>query len=428
MNLLLIILYFFISAIFTRAYKKKYGFLMNPHVLFTWFWSFCSSLTTCFSLFGLRSVGIQVHLYSLLFLFTFNVVSYLFPLSNSSIDKHNRTKNVLLKLTPIRNRLIAFEIVALVFYSQYFFMSLAALVAGNAALIRSEIYFAQEDVFFTRLIPSAVLSALVYVSLYLYYKTKNKFYIINAIFLVAVRSITSMGRGALLSFIIINVLLILLDKHKLKLKSKPVIIGMVAVVVLTVFGRRSEFVSSFVSYFSGSFAFLDYIVNNPRDYGLNEYHYGLLTFSPVTEPLLYFLKVVGVTTAKIPSYWINLYVQDFVDIGDSYNIMYFNNNTTTLLPFLLDFGTFGIILGAAFLAILSMLFYRGYKSGSPVNLLIYIYIISGLFTATMSYQFLMGVIPLVTLACFYIILRGNYKFEYTQLYKEKECQGEIGVL
>lgn len=431
MKLLIIFVYILISAVFTQAFKRKYDFLMNPHVLFTWFWSFCASMTVTFDYFGIRPVGLQVHLYSVLFLVTFNLVSIIFPLKSKEMQENEQQyngiqdneqdheqqcnemqedeqqSNTTLISRGIYLRIFLLEIVALYFYSQYFFMSLTALLAGDAALIRSEIYFAEEDTFFTRLLPSAVLTAITYVSLYLFYKSKNKLYLLNAILIVTIQSITSMGRGALLSFIIINVLLVVLDKHKLELNSKPILIGLFAVIVLTVFGRGADFFSSVVVYFSGSFAFLDYIINYPQDYGLDQYHYGLLTFSPITEPLLYFLKAIGATTEKIPSYWINLYVQDFVDIGDSHHILNFNNNTTTLLPFLLDFGAIGIIIGASFLAIMSMFFYRGYLSDSPIDSLIYIYLVGGLFTTTMSYQFLMGVTPFVTIACFYFILKGS---------------------
>lgn len=416
MNMLFVILYILISAIFTRAFKGKYGFLLNPHFLFTWFWSFCASLTVSFGYMGLISVSPQIHLYSLLFLFSFDFFSWFLFTSGSKKYVQDSCKEVL-KLSPLNKRLVFFEVIALLLYSRYFLLSLAALLAGNATQIRTEIYFAQEDTFFTRLIPSAVLSAVVNISLYLFYKTKKKWYMVNAVLIVLIQSITSMGRGALLSFIIVNALLLLLDKHKIKLKSKPILIGIVAIFFLTVFGRESDIIKSFVLYFSGSFAFLDYIISNPQNYGLDQHHYGLLTFSLVTEPLLYILKVIGVTTAKIPSYWINQYVQDFVDIGNSNTIISFNNNTTALLPFLLDFGTIGIVVGAAFLAFLSVISYTGYMSGSPFSSLIYIYIIRGLFTATMSYQFLMGVTPFVIISCFYLIMKGNYRHEHlTNIY------------
>ena len=179
---------------------------------------------------------------------------------------------------------------------------------------------------------------------------------------------------------------------------------------MTVFVRGGNMFSSLVRYFSGSFSFLDYILDHPLDYGLNVRHYGFITLSPITEPLMYVIKVLGLSSERIPSYYLNLYVQDFVDLG-AREVVMFNNNTTTLLPFLLDGGLVGVIFGGFFLALISMKFYDYFVSRKTIGAIMYLYIVNGLFMTTISYQSFMSITPFVALAVIYFCVKPISKFQ-----------------
>lgn len=141
---------------------------------------------------------------------------------------------------------------------------------------------------------------------------------------------------------------------------------------------------------------------------MDVWHYGLITLSPITEPLMYILKVVGLTTEKIPSYYLNYYVQDFVDIGAKETVM-FNNNTTTLLPFLLDGGIIGILFGAIILAYLSIKTYIKFVNNKIIGSLFYLYVVNGLFMTTISYQVFMGLGPIIMITVSYVCFKPILK-------------------
>ena len=174
---------------------------------------------------------------------------------------------------------------------------------------------------------------------------------------------------------------------------------------MTISVRGGDMLNSLITYFSGSFSFLDYILANPRDYGLDTYHYGMMTLSPITEPLMYILKVIRLTTEKIPSYYLNLYVQDFVDIGSSNTTVMFNNNTTALLPFILDGGWIGVIFGGWFLAFLSSKTYSYFVNQSIVGGILYLYVVNGLFMTTISYQSFISITPFLALLVIYYCVK-----------------------
>lgn len=400
--MIFLICYITITFIFSYFFKRKYGAWINPHNLFTWLWTLCASIATFIEQWGMRHVQDRVHIYSIIFIVIFNIVCLSFRIDKISNLHHTATHDY--KLKSIWQRMLLFELIALALYGRYFLLSFAALLAREAETIRMGIYYAQEGTFFTRTVAGSVLSAIAYLSLYLYYQTNKKTFIYNSLFIVLVKTITSMGRHEILSFVIVNILLSVFQKRKALIQNRY-IFGAFIILVLVTSVRGAQLGRSMITYFSGSFAFLDYIISNPADYGLGELHYGMITFSPITEPLLYFLKGIHLTTAKIPSYWLNVNIQEFVDIGDSSHVMYYNNNTTALLPFLLDFGVIGIPIGAITLAIFSNLFYKGFTQNEPVQSAAYIYVLSGLFSLTMSYQSFMGVTPFIVVLTFYMIMR-----------------------
>lgn len=405
--MIVLIIYVIICSLFTPVFKKKYGFFANPHNLFILFWSICASLSVI-NLNNLRDVDIKVHVYGIVFLFTYCVVSRISLIDGNRVKVNNE---YVLNLKKINVKIAIVELLALTLYYQYFFQACTALIAGDVQSIRTA-YYSSERSFFTLTVPETVLWAVMFVEVFLYHKTKKIRYLINSILLVGVITITSLGRWALLYFIIENAIIVIMVEHKIKLSSKPVLIGIGSIIAVTIIGRNSDLIESFITYFTGSFSFLDYIVSHPNDYGLDKLHYGIITLSPITEPLLYFLKVIGATTEKIPSYWLNENIQEFVDIGNASRIALYNNNATALLPFLLDFGPVGIPIGASFIAILSAIFFKGYLQGKPIYVLLFLLATTSLFTTTMSYQSYMGITPCVFFLVFYFIMHDNNKYHF----------------
>jgi len=405
MSYSLIIIYIFVFIVVSSLFKKKYGYLTNTNFYVTLIWVFFAIISIINPL-DFRQPRLEVHIYSLIFIVCYNLFCYSFKIEKRTLELEHIESSL---LASINRRLFVVEIFALLAYSPIFFLSLSAFLSGNAADVRMSIYYGEEANFFNKTIPVAILTALQTISIYLYFRTQKRKYLFNALLIVAITSITSAGRGSIFSFIVLYFYANhLFSKSNIKKTKLPLYLAICGMFLMTVSVRGGNFLRSIVSYFSGSFSLLDYILQNPHDYGLDNYHYGLITLSPITEPLLYILKVLRITTEKIPSYWININVQEFVDIGSVRNIAMYNNNTTTLLPFLLDGGVVGIIFGSLFLAFFSVFFYNKFVKQRMIGAIYYLYIVSGLFLLTISYQTFMGVTPGISFLIIYFVIYPYY--------------------
>lgn len=124
----------------------------------------------------------------------------------------------------------------------------------------------------------------------------------------------------------------------------------IALVSLGRAGDLGNVVRQGSQYVGGGLSFLEFILRQPEQFGLDEPPLlGFLTFGFITEPVVLVGKLLGVTTADIPSYHFNIFAQGFQDIGESQTAM-FNNNTTALYVFLRDFGWYGVPVGFAVMA------------------------------------------------------------------------------
>lgn len=406
MDYILIILYVLIFFVSKSVFEKKYGYVFNATFLTTSIWCLFASLSVI-NPNGLRQPSLTVHFYSITFLVLFNFFSSIFCFNH----KKSITSNLrVLDLKKVNKRFIIIETILIMILSPLILLGFKAILNGNGGEYRSMVYFGSDFGFFTRTIPVSLLNILLIISLFFYFRNKSNVYLINTIFLVILISIISAGRGAIFSFIVLYFFMsIIYSSFGSKISRVPLFIALFLMFFMTVFVRNSHLIRSTVSYFSGSFSFLDYILAYPKEYGMDTYHYGFITFSPITEPLMYVLKVLGLTTEKIPSYYFNFYVQDFVDIGDVNNIAMFNNNTTALFAFLIDGGVYGIILGALFLSYLSIKSYGFLIKDNLIGSIFYFYVVYGLFMTTISYQSFMSVNPLLVIIISYLCLKPLLK-------------------
>lgn len=408
MDYLIIAIYAVILLVSRSVFKKKYGYQLNATFLTTAIWCVFASIAVINPT-GLRQPSDMVHVYSITFLLAFNVFSYVIKLKTKTTFLGASSQDISLK--SVNYRIAVVEILCLAILSPLLVLGIQAILSGNAGDYRFMVYFGSDAGFFTKTIPVAILSGLMIMSLYFFFNNGSKGHLLNAILIVVAQSALSSGRGAIFCFLMLYLFLtVVYNSFNIKTSKLPIYIGVGGMVFMTVFVRGGNMFSSVVDYFSGSFSFLDYILDQPLDYGLNVRHYGFITVSPITEPLMYVIKVLGLSSEKIPSYYLNLYVQDFVDIGAREVVMY-NNNTTTLLPFLLDGGWVGVIFGGFFLALISMKFYDYFVSRKTIGAIMYLYIVNGLFMTTISYQSFMSITPFVALAVIYFCVKPILKYQ-----------------
>lgn len=403
MDQFFLLIYIVILIMSGKIFKKKYGYLFNATFLATAIWCIFASIAAINPM-ELRHPVPMVHVYSILFLLSFNICSFAMRIKNVGqkfmpLDYHDKMRKVGIRIAIV-------EVICLLILAPMFMLGIKAILSGNAGDYRFSVYFGSEAGFFTKTIPVAILNSIMIMSLYFYFNNNKKGHLINSFAIVLFLSVLSSGRDSIFCFLMIYLFMnTVYSSFKVKTSRFPIYIGIAGMIFMTVFVRGGNMLGSLITYFSGSFSFLDYILANPRDYGLDTYHYGMMTLSPITEPLMYILKVIRLTTEKIPSYYLNLYVQDFVDIGSSNTTVMFNNNTTALLPFILDGGWIGVIFGGWFLAFLSSKTYSYFVNQSIVGGILYLYVVNGLFMTTISYQLFISITPFLALLVIYYCVK-----------------------
>lgn len=403
MDQVFILVYAMILLMSGKVFKKKYGYLCNAIFLTTAIWCVFASIAALNPI-GLRSPMPMVHVYSVLFLLSFNIFSYVVRIKKSGkiLNKIACYDN----MNKVNIRIVIVEVLCLIILAPMLMLGIKAILSGNAGDYRFSVYFGTDAGFFTKTVPVAILNSIMIMSLYLFFNNKSKGHLLNSLVIVLVLSVLSSGRGSIFCFLMIYLFMnTVYSSFNIKTSKLPIYIGVSGIIFMTISVRGGDMLSSLITYFSGSFSFLDYILANPRDYGLDTYHYGMMTLSPITEPLMYILKVIRLTTEKIPSYYLNLYVQDFVDIGSSNTTVMFNNNTTALLPFILDGGWIGVIFGGWFLAFLSSKTYSYFVNQSIVGGILYLYVVNGLFMTTISYQSFISITPFLALLVIYYCVK-----------------------
>ena len=401
-----ILIYTVILIVSGSVFKKKYGYLFNAIFLTTAIWCIFASVAAVNPI-DLRRPAPMVHVYSILFLLSFNVTSSVIRINKvrglfNQIADYDHIKKVNIRIAIV-------ELSCMFILAPMFVLGMQSILSGNAGDYRFSVYFGSNSGFFTKTIPVAILNAIMIMSLYMYFNNKSRGHLVNSFIIVLVLSILSAGRDTIFCFMMVYLFMnTVYRSFGIKTSKIPIYIGAACMVFMTVSVRGGDMFDSIVAYFSGSFSFLDYILANPRDYGLETYHYGMMTLSPITEPLMYVLKAVGLTTEKIPSYYLNLYVQDFVDIGANKIIM-FNNNTTSLLPFILDGGWIGVLFGGWFLAFLSAKTYSYFINQNMVGSIMYLFVVNGMFMTTISYQSFISITPFLAFLVVYFCTKPCLK-------------------
>lgn len=143
----------------------------------------------------------------------------------------------------------------------------------------------------------------------------------------------------------------------------------------------NQVVEKIIVYFSGSFTYLDILIeNNSIPFGSL---YGRATFGGILDLFISLFRYIGITSIDTASYIIGSVIAKFVYIGYySYNAL-----PTMYYFFLVDLGYTGVILGAMLLGVLSMFFYLKYKySFSLKYLAVYLLFVVFIIGSTMTWM------------------------------------------
>lgn len=384
----------FLGIISINKYHKRINYLTIFNSILCFF-----GMLSCFGLYSIRKPNFYTHSLIWLFMIIINFVFLLF--SKNVFAKNDLSVN---KLNTILKRAKYLEIVSLVLISPFFLNTVKNyLVFNDVSLVRQAFFqsrvfesYIQEIIFKT--LPLNMLSALVIIFILLAIETKKiKLHFIS-LFNVALLTFIGGGRHSLIAFVYAIVIVWISGKYsvrqnqnirssKFKKHIKSLCFIIIAIMIAVTIIRGQSFFKSLYSYFSGSISFLDYILDNPYIFKLNEPLFGYLTFSAILEPIVLLLKILGLTTIKIPSYEFNIICQNYYNIGSNGVNVFFNANTTIIYYFLRDFGVFGIFIGGIYLGRLASLSLNKWNKGSFFWGLMFIYVMTGLFNSLMTFQF-----------------------------------------
>jgi oligosaccharide repeat unit polymerase len=404
-----LLLYFFS---FHKFHKK-----INILMIFNTIWYFFG-LVSCFGIISLRIPSIKVHV--LIWVFTWTVsLSFMGRISNrTNYNNKVKFKNDLriivrrAKFIQVLGFLLILPMVSKVFSS--------FVASGSLATVRN-LYFSDTnfssmylDLVFKNL-PIGLLQSIVIVYAYLSFETRRFKYIIFAFFNAAFVTLINGGRYTMMMLIYVILVLwmlytpgwVALLPKGYKKRVKGILFALLLVMVSITLSRGQKIWNSIIVYFSGSLSFLDYIMENPSQFALDAHLYGYLTFGAFLEPFVLVLKVLGITSAKVPSYEFNVLGQQYYNIGADGISLLFNANTSVLYYFLRDFGFFGIVIGGLFLSFLWSRSYNNWKSGDTFSTLVFLYLCSVMFNTLMTYQ-LFGQGPFIMIATFLFCTQHRY--------------------
>lgn len=398
--------YLAIMVVVTFVSKKKIGKTVNIISLFTFVWV-AIAVTSTLGFYDLRKPSSNIHFLSILYIITADIIMLLFmhgnKLTDSDVTEKTNADRHFQRIDCIGARTL--QIIALMLMSILFYRAVHILLnTGSISAVRSAFY--GEDYsgkyifnFLCRQVPTGIMEALIIYYTYIAFAFYSPKYLMNAVFNVLVVTVTSGGRYEIILFILVLLMNFLIgsvqmknenDGWKRKYKriiSRLLICLVVVAVYITLKARNGGILKGIVSYSAGSLSFLDLIFENPEQFGLTERLNGYMTFGALIEPVMLFLKFIGVTSAKTPSWYFNYHCQPFYNITTGVNRLYFNNNTSVLYFLYYDFGSIGAVIGGIWLGgIISRLHNRMIKD-DILSSIMYIYFGSILLLTPMYYKF-----------------------------------------
>lgn len=385
--LLLYVLFLIVAFIFTKIKTNKY---IHINTIYTVLWFFVLFFSMNNNL-GLLKPRIEIYLLVFLSAIIFNIMYLLFykKIDLSKIDYSQYKINT--------KKIIMLNIIAYILFLPSIISAIKLILSNglNLLLIRNTIYVgitestnAGISSIFLRTIPTAIFNFTEIMSAYYLVKKENKNIIIMGVVDLIIGTLIFGGRNFLLNYIIFYFFNYINNTDK-KLKLKKRYIILLLIVLFLVTSNRDvsniSFVQTIILYFAGSLSFLELILSNQLAYGLDVKHFGYLTFGFITEPIALILKTIFRIDVKVPSYYFNVYAQNFVNIGSS-RISLYNNNTTFWYPFMLDFGiNFAIIGAIIFFGIICFVTNKK-NSGNLKYYFIYIYLSSVVINSSVSYK------------------------------------------
>ena len=399
---------------------NKFHRVVNIISVFSGIWCIFGSISSL-GLYEVRKPALLIHIYGWIFVVVVDLFFLLFS-TNRLLCINKNIKDTVIDTSRARKlQMLSFVLVIpLALKVVTLFVEEGSLAAIRQMYFSGTIFSSMYQDLLLRTMPMAFLEALIiYFALYSFETWQYK-YLLYA--LLDTLFVTLINGGRYTFLLLLYSIMILwmtggtkfLEKNiirKYKKKINKIIIAIVIVMFIITINRGQKIIENILLYFSGSLSYLDYIIEYPSQFALNEKLYGYLTFAAVTEPIVLLLKVLGLTTRKVPSYEFNIYCQKYYNIGAGSKPILINANTSVIYYFLRDFGTIGVIIGAIFIGWLLVKSYNKWQRGSRFWGLIFIYSGNVAFNSIMTYQ-LIGPTPFFIVIAFYLLTQDKIRIKF----------------
>lgn len=352
-----ILLLILATIFFVAVNRFKFGVLINIANIFSVLWASTLLLNYYISIkIGLIIPSVKVFEMVIIGIVAFNLTYLIFS---------RRSKNISFKLENIELNENIYKILfwlAILLTVPNIIISIQNIIRFGFSLSATRSQYLQlvtsgrgVYVYITNIIPRGICSACFILSILKFYKQETK-YIRYAIVLMMVNILSFGGRTIILEFILEYLIAFFLfrKQSKMRLNYKMIALFILVIVLMSISrGIGLGFLNMLEKYFFEQFSFLQLILDNESLFGIQpgaELHFGTITFGFLLSPFYLFASLFF-NKIELPSYYVDIHSQIFYNIGTtSHEII--NNNTTSIYPFILDFGTKYYFLGFVLLAII----------------------------------------------------------------------------
>ena len=404
-----IMLYLFLLSVLILLAYNKFRSFFNFVSVFSGIW-FIFGIISCLGMYGMRKPSLTTHICVWLFVVSVSCLFLMFCKNENKALKDishlsDRNGKIICILTYILLSPLFIKILNK--YIQTGDFSEVRLYYFSGTVFNSMI----QDVLF-RTFPIGMLEAIVIYYVFLSFDKRQYRLLVYAIFNSLLITFINGGRYGIMLLIYSIVILLMTNNFKIgkltinrryKKRIRNIAVLSMGIMFFITVIRGQAVLKSVIMYFSGSLSYLDYIISNPSVFALDKPTNGYLTFGVITEPIVLILKILGLTSIKVPSYEFNIYCQQYYNIGIGTSKVLINANTSIIYYFLRDFGFSGIFIGAIFVCSITIYSYNKWKArGNKFYGMIFVYMCYTLFNSLMTYQFF-STMPLFIFFTLYLL-------------------------
>jgi len=347
----------------------KYKSLLNPILLYSIVWLIPMGLSMT-GLFDLFVPQVFTVLLILVNVYCFNISCFLIKNNRKGV-KRNKTDLFADDYLSGKKKYIALvmaNILCILWLVPFIQKMLPFIVSGNWVIARSFYLLASTnhtvytviDSLFLQWIITPLFYATALIAAYFVAKQRpNYFLLVLSIFDLSAVVLATAGRNAILKYILFFVFAYLfINENKSSLwrkikDSSPLIklimiSGVLALSYITLQRRLSDnttVLENIYVYFVGPIAYFNNILENTSNYGLfSDYLFGRATFGFITTPLeIISSRLFNVDYNGVDNI-ITSYVSQYVNVTPNIKG---NAFSTSLYPFMMDFGWLGVVIGPA---------------------------------------------------------------------------------